>query len=100
MKQSTKLQALSSLWFQHRKGRLTVSTLARVIHARINKSKSLLKSIMQYNSPVTSKVPALKWGVEHESVARQQYIDLISLQHDSFECHAAGLMIVCTEHSH
>ena len=99
LEQSTKLQAQSNLWFEHRKGRLTASKFARISRARIDSSRSLLKSVMQYNPPVTSRVPALKWGVDHENVARQQYIDMMSHQHNTFECHPAGLM-VCIEHSH
>ena len=99
LEQSTKLQAQSNLWFEHRKGRLTASKFARISCARIDSSRSLLKSVMQYNPPITSRVPALKWGVDHENVARQQYIDMMSHQHNTFECHPAGLM-VCIEHSH
>ena len=67
---STRLQARSSLWFEHRAGRLTASKFAQISHTRVESpSLSLLKSVMQYTRPQTHKVPALKWGVDHEDMA-------------------------------
>ena len=94
LEESTRLQAQSSLWFEHRKGRLTASKFFQICHTRTERpSISLLKDVMQYTQSQTHQVPALKWGVEHEDEAREQYVELSHQQHHLFEYHAAGLSV-------
>lgn len=54
---------------------------------------------MQYTPTLTNRVPALKWGIDHEDRARDQYIQLMNLEHENFECHPTGLT-VNTKYSH
>ena len=54
---------------------------------------SLVKKVMQYDQTQTSRIPALKWGVDHEDQAREDYIDLMKQHHEGFECHPAGLTV-------
>ena len=48
---------------------------------------------MQYTRTQTNRVPALKWGVNHDDQARQEYIELMKRHHEGFECHPAGLTV-------
>ena len=48
---------------------------------------------MQYTQTQTNRVPALKWGVDHEDQAREEYIELMKQHHEGFECHPAGLTV-------
>ena len=94
LEQSTRLQAQSSVWFEHRKGRLTASKFGQI--SRTNPtcpSLSLLKDVMQYSQSLSLQHPSLKWGVDHEDTARQQYIELLQQQHELFEYHAVGLTV-------
>ena len=52
----------------------------------------MLKNVMQYSQTQLLRVPALKWGVDHEDRA-QQYVELSQEQHESFECHPVGLTV-------
>ena len=54
---------------------------------------SLLKKVMQYTQTQTNRVPALKWGVDHEDQAREECIELMKQHHEGFECHPAGLTV-------
>ena len=47
---------------------------------------------MQY-STVNPNIPALQWGREHESIARQQYTTFMKQRHRNFETSLSGLMI-------
>ena len=89
---STKLQSCSSLWFDHRKGRITASKFAQVSRTGVEGSLSILKTVMQY-TPLLSNVPAIKWGVQHENDARQEYVEQTQQEHILFECHPAGLTV-------
>ena len=62
-------------------------------------SLSLLKNVMQYTQSQTLLVPALKWGVDHEDIARDQYVILSQQQHELFECHPTG-PTVSPDHPH
>ena len=90
---STKLQACSSLWFEHRKGRVTASKFAQVSRTQVEGSLSILKSVMQYTPSLLSHVPAIKWGVKHENDAREEYVEQTQQAHVQFECHPAGLTV-------
>lgn len=48
---------------------------------------------MHYYKPQTSCVAALKWGVDYEDIAREEYFALLQQQHESFECSPAGLTV-------
>lgn len=91
---STRLQAQCDLWFKHRKGRITASNFAAISHTQIDHpSVSLLKKVMQYTQTQTNRVPAMKWGVDHEDHARQEYLEIVTQNHERFEHHPAGLTV-------
>jgi len=37
--------------------------------------------------------PAIRWGADHEDVARQNYINEMSSSHTNFKCVNAGLIV-------
>ena len=43
----------------------------------------LVKRIMGYEQGDLSHILAINWGVQHESVARQQYTTMMSARHES-----------------
>ena len=82
--ESTRLQAQSHTWFEHRKGRLTASKFGAICHTSITKpSQSLVAQILQL-SPMP-KSAALLWGIEHEKKARDQYWAMQEKWHASFK---------------
>lgn len=90
--QCTRLQSQSQTWFEHRKGRLTASRFRAICHTSIGRpSESLIKQILQQGSP--PKAAALRWGLENESKAKQQYIVKMRATHSSFEVKDTGLHI-------
>ena len=48
---------------------------------------------MGYKQNDLSHVPAIKWGVENENVARQLYTNVMSTKHDNFACNLTGLWV-------
>ena len=89
---STLLQSQSLLWFEHRRGRLTASKFGAICHTSVYKpSKSLVQEILQMC--VVPKTEAMKWGIEHERIAMDAYVQCISDEHESFEINPAGLYI-------
>ena len=90
--QATKLQSQSSVWHQYREGSLTASLFGDICKTSItNPSKSLIQSILERKD--LSKMPAVKWGIDHESEARDAYITAMQEKHQSFEFQMAGLYI-------
>ena len=53
----------------------------------------LVKKIMGYEKNDLSHVPAIGWRVQNENVARDQYTNLLSAEHDNFTCNLTGLWI-------
>ena len=88
---ATQQQANSALWMAHRKGRITASNSHRVLHCR--EPSSVLDSIMKYQSQDISYVPAIKWGVDNEPNAKQEYISAMKNAHDHFEFENSGLVV-------
>ena len=59
---ATKLQSLSLVWHEHRKGRLTASRFGSICHTNPDTpSRSLVASIL---APQPLSTPAIHWGVE------------------------------------
>ena len=96
LERSTRGQASTSLWFEHRVGRITASVFGSVAKCR-EKSfpTSLVKTIMQYSGSNTD-VPAIKWGAEHEQEAHEAYANIMAVKHATFKINPAGLR-VCTK---
>ena len=96
LERSSRGQASTPLWFEHRVGRITASVFGRVAKC-LEKSfpTSLVKKIMQYSRSNTD-VPAIKWGVKHEQEAREAYTNIMAVKHATFKINPAGLR-VCTK---
>ena len=91
--ESTKSQAASTLWMDHRKGRITASKVHLILKCRASKyPTSIVKGIMQYYAP-NDFVPSLQWGCQHEDDARQQYITVLQQQHRNLQTSSSGLII-------
>ena len=81
-------------WTEQRQGRLTASVFHDVLVRKSSTSPvPLVMKIMGYEKNDLSHVPAIKWGVQNENFARDQYANLMSAEHDSFTCNLTGLWI-------
>ena len=90
--ESTRLQAQSHVWFEHRKGQLTASKFRAICHTSVSKpSRSLVAQILQLNPMPTSA--ALSWRIEHEKTAREHYLAVQAKQHTSFKLEVTGLCV-------
>jgi len=49
-----------------------------MIKAQTNPNKLINKLL---HSPDLFKIPAIKWGIDHEDVARQEYVALMNEAH-------------------
>ena len=48
---------------------------------------------MGYDNDDLSHIPAVKWGIANESIAREEYINAMSIKHENFTCDLSGLWI-------
>ena len=88
---ATKLQSLSLVWHEHRKGRLTSSRFGSICHTNPDTpSRSLVASIL---APQPLSTPAIRWGVENEEKARNEYLIFMQGTHDSFQVTNTGLHV-------
>ena len=100
LERSTKQQASSVLWHEHRRGRITSSNFSDVFHhmkspnsLRGKYPRSIVSKIMQYETMNTSAVPALKWGSEKEVEARTTYTHGVKKDHVNSVVSLAGLNV-------
>ena len=93
VEESTRLQSQSLVWFEQRAGRITSSVAHDVLHTRMEApAKSLIKKICS-DTPSKLNVPAINWGRDKESVARDNYLHDMSSRHQDMEVIEAGLSI-------
>ena len=59
------------------------------MHKKSTRPEPLIKRVMGYEQSDLSHVPAIKWGVGNENVARQLYTNV----HDNFACNLIGLWV-------
>ena len=91
---ATRAQRACSEWMKQRVGRLTASSFHDVFVRRdTTDPEPLIKHIMGYDQSDLSSIPAIKWGIENETTAREEYIVTMSSSHASFKCDLAGLVI-------
>ena len=94
IEKATVAQHSSVQWRDQRNGCITASLFHDVyVRKESTDPECLIKRIMGYEHNDLSHVPAIKWGVQNECVARQQYTDLMSAQHEGFACSLTGLWI-------
>ena len=92
LEECTRLQSQSRLWFEQRVGRITASKFSAVAHASFHPPPAyLIKQLMERRS--LGHIPAIQWGVEHEDVAREAYLDLANEKHINLQYSAAGLHV-------
>ena len=90
----TREQSVCKLWFSHRHGRITGSKFHDVIVRRDSTPPdNLVSAIMGYNQYDLSKKKEVRWGVDHEDVARKAYIDRMTASHNNFSCRLAGFVV-------
>ena len=91
---ATIMQQASAQWREQRNGRLTGSIFHDIYVCKKSTGlEPLIKRVMGYEQSDLSHVPAIKWGVENESVARQLYTNVMSTKHDNFACNLTGLWV-------
>ncbi|XP_069125296.1 uncharacterized protein [Argopecten irradians] len=99
IEQSTRGQRSCQMWIDLHKGRITSSIFGKVLKAG-NNPNSLIKQIIEgsdlskYHSPPA----AVKWGQDHESSARREYVTLRSILGDEVDVRDTGLTL-CKTHS-
>jgi hypothetical protein len=91
LNEDTKAQASSSLWRNHRKGRITSTTMREVIHA-LDKD-NVVQKILQYDAVNIDMIPAVKWGHDNEQAAFQQYLDVVSSLCRNLSVEKTGLIV-------
>lgn len=90
----TREQSVCKLWFEHRHGRITASKFHDVIVRRdLTPPDNLVSIIMGYNQYDLSNKKEVKWGVDHEDVARKAYINRMAASHNNFSCRLSGFVV-------
>ena len=94
LEESTRLQSQSTLWFNHRAGRVTASKFAAVSKASLNPPPtSLIKEIIGSKPFSLEGVPAIDWGRKNESTAREEYLKKAKEIHASLKYRSAGFHV-------
>jgi len=92
LREETKNQASPENWILHRTGIITASVCHQVYKTKLEKpSKSLINSIMQYNSQCDNKYT--KYGRNMEPVARQYYKKTMMEKHSNLVVCETGLNV-------
>ena len=83
-----------SIWNKHREGRITASKVYDVAHRLISTDPSnLVSNIMGYSSDDLFSIPAVKYGVNNEPVARDGYANQMRSLHQNFSCREYGFYV-------
>ena len=94
LEECTRLQSESTLWYDHRKGRITASKFYSVFRASsTTPPASLIQSLLQRSKFDHTKVPALNWGLNNEDNARICYTEMMEESHVNFRFFPCGLYI-------
>lgn len=90
---ATQLQSQSSFWWEYKKGLLTSSRFLAISRTSIFKPAKSLVSEILFHKQLTSKVPALSWGITNEEKARSSYNNISLHKHSDFVLSCTGLHI-------
>lgn len=94
LESATRNQSVSSLWYQHRMGRVTASKAHDILTRKATTpAANLVKRIAGYSTYDLSKKQQVKWGIDHEEECRQAYTTHQQGQHIGFDCSASGFVI-------
>lgn len=89
----TRKQHKSPAWYSYRTGRVTASKMHDVMNFNLQKPAiSTIKAVCHPPRSLT-KVPAVQWGLEHETVARQKYFKKSRVEHRCFKLENSGFVI-------
>ena len=93
LEKATKGQRTSCLWYDHRVGQITASTIGKVVKCAERKFlTSIVNSIMQYKA-LNPHILALRWETQNEDQAKIDYKLEMEKIHSDFQIHAAGLLV-------
>ena len=91
---ATRNQAVSQLWYNHRKGRITGTKPHDVLVRReTTPPDNLVKRIVGYRFFDLSSKTAVKYGTDHEADARHIYTVQQKKHHQNFTCRQSGFLI-------
>lgn len=90
LQESTVGQALCTLWFEHRKGRITASHFGQVLKCKTAQS-TIVSNIMGYTT--TKTTPSLTWGRDNEKHARQAFLTLEGVNHNKLAVKDISLVV-------
>jgi len=92
IERSTRLQNQSEDWHKQRQGRLTASIFHNVL---TKKSKTSCDSLVRtcLIKKDIGHVPAIKWGIDHESDGKREYFNQHKGIHQEFKVTNSGLII-------
>ena len=94
LEKKTRNQTISSLWYEHRKGRITASKAHRILVKKDSTPpNNLLCSIMGYSAIDISGKEQIKWGIDNEDRAREKYVEFKKGKHENFSCRLSGFLI-------
>ena len=93
VEEANRAQNKSRLWYRYRAGRVTASKTKQVCRTSSEMpSQCLIKEIYYPNAfKFTSK--ATSWGIDHESAARERYIEQMTGVHEEFSVSNSGLVL-------
>ena len=75
----------------HRQGRITASNVHKVLHAKT--PQAALKYAMMDETRSLDAVPAVKWGRDHEPVAKETFMAYMESNHKDFIFENTGLVL-------
>lgn len=97
VKKNTVLQSKNTTWYKVKSGRITASNIKGVCRTSTEKpSISLIKSIC-YPQKILFQPKQIKYGIEHEEIARNEYEAWAVKNHENFKLENTGF-IICLEH--
>jgi hypothetical protein len=90
----TRLQSQCSLWLEHRKGRISASKFHDVVVRRDSTNpKNLVLRIIGNKSYDLSSKSEVKWGLNNEEKARNEFIDCMRSDHPDLQVAGSGLLV-------
>ena len=96
LERATRDQRLSPAWFSARRHRLTASKFGEILHRRNTTSPD--KLVERILHPKSFKSVQTDWGIEHESVALQKYVEFQHSTGDPNLSVCPSGFIVCSDY--
>lgn len=93
IERETRDQYKSDVWFLQRAGRITASKMKSVCRTEPSSPSVSLVDQICYPEKHRVSTEAIRWGCDHEGIAREAYIQSMETQHTDFYCFCSGLII-------